>query len=79
MQPIAAPATATPLARRSFLTRSGLAAGVGGALLAAPGIVSAQGGPTVRWRCSSGFPKALDTIYGAAEDVGMRVSEATGG
>ena len=67
------------LERRSFLTKAGLGAGLGGALMAAPGFVSAQGGPAVRWRCSSGFPKALDTIFGAAEDVAKRVSEATGG
>jgi TRAP-type mannitol/chloroaromatic compound transport system substrate-binding protein len=63
--------------RRSFLSKASLGAAVGTAALAAPAIVHAQ--PTVRWRCSSGFPKALDTIYGAAEDVSKRVSEATGG
>ena len=74
------PAPLAPkLERRSFLSKTALGAGLGGALMAAPGFVSAQGGPTVRWRCSSGFPKALDTIYGAAEDVAKRVSEATGG
>jgi len=63
--------------RRSFLSKASLGAAVGTAALAAPAIVHAQ--PTVRWRCSSGFPKALDTIYGAAEDVSKRVSDATGG
>ena len=62
--------------RRSFLTKASVAAGAG-TLLAAPAIVHAQ--PAVRWRCSSGFPKALDTIYGAAEDTAKRISEATGG
>ena len=63
--------------RRSFLTKSGIGAGVGAVALAAPAIAKAQ--PTVRWRCSSGFPKALDTIYGAAEDAAKRISDATGG
>jgi TRAP-type mannitol/chloroaromatic compound transport system substrate-binding protein len=62
--------------RRSFLTKASVGAAAAGAL-AAPSIVKAQ--PTVRWRCSSGFPKALDTIYGAAEDAAKRISEATGG
>jgi TRAP-type mannitol/chloroaromatic compound transport system substrate-binding protein len=63
--------------RRSFLGKAGVGAGIGGALVAAPAIVKAQ--PQVRWRCSSGFPKTLDTIYGAAEDAAKRISEATGG
>jgi TRAP-type mannitol/chloroaromatic compound transport system substrate-binding protein len=62
--------------RRSFLAKAGVGAAATAAL-AAPAIVKAQ--PTVRWRCSSGFPKALDTIYGAAEDLAKRVSEATEG
>jgi TRAP-type mannitol/chloroaromatic compound transport system substrate-binding protein len=63
--------------RRSFLNKASVGAGVGAAALAAPAIVRAQ--PTVRWRCSSGFPKALDTIFGAAEDAAKRISEATSG
>ena len=67
--------------RRSFLSKATVGAGasaiVGTVALAAPAIVNAQA--NVRWRCSSGFPKALDTIFGAAEDTAKRVSEATGG
>jgi TRAP-type mannitol/chloroaromatic compound transport system substrate-binding protein len=65
--------------RRSFLSKASGVAGVAGAtaLLAAPSLVRAQ--PTVRWRCSSGFPKALDTIFGAAEDAAKRISDATAG
>jgi TRAP-type mannitol/chloroaromatic compound transport system substrate-binding protein len=63
--------------RRNFLRRASIGAGVGTTLLAAPAIVMAQ--PAVRWRCSSGFPKSLDTIYGAAEDTAKRVAEATNG
>jgi TRAP-type mannitol/chloroaromatic compound transport system substrate-binding protein len=63
--------------RRSFLKKAGLGAGLGTVIAGAPAIVGAA--PQVRWRCSSGFPKALDTIYGAAEDTAKRVAEATGG
>ncbi len=63
--------------RRSFLSKAAVGAGVGTAAVGFPAIVRAQ--PAVRWRCSSGFPKALDTIYGAAEDAAKRISEATGG
>jgi TRAP-type mannitol/chloroaromatic compound transport system substrate-binding protein len=65
--------------RRSFLTKTavGVGAGAGAALAAFPAIAANQ--PAVRWRCSSGFPKSLDTIYGAAEDAAKRISEATGG
>jgi len=60
--------------RRKFLT----AAGIGGAAaLAAPAI--AQTAPKVSWRLTSGFPRALDTIYGAAEDFARYLGEATDG
>ena len=65
--------------RRSFIKKAG-ATGVGAAAattLAAPAI--AQSMPKVTWRCSSGFPKSLDTIYGAAEVFAAAVSEATEG
>ncbi|MGL4575042.1 MAG: TRAP transporter substrate-binding protein [Burkholderiaceae bacterium] len=62
--------------RRSFLKKATLGTAAAAAV-AAPAIVSAQ--PAIRWRCSSGFPKALDTIYGAAEDAAKRISDATGG
>ena len=55
--------------RRSFIKKAGLA-GAGAAAattLAAPAI--AQGSPKISWRCTSSFPKALDTIFGAAETM----------
>ncbi|MDP3512125.1 MAG: TRAP transporter substrate-binding protein [Sulfuritalea sp.] len=62
--------------RRKFLQNAGiagiLAAGVAPA-------VHAQGAPTIRWRLASSFPKALDTIFGAADVFSKTVSEATGG
>jgi TRAP-type mannitol/chloroaromatic compound transport system substrate-binding protein len=65
--------------RRSFLTKAsvGGVAAVGATALAAPAI--AQDAPTITWRCASGFPKSLDTIYGAAETMSRYVSEATNG
>ena len=49
--------------RRQFLAAGAATAAVGG--VAAPAI--AQSMPEVKWRLTSGFPKSLDTIYGAAE------------
>ncbi len=65
--------------RRSFLTKAAVG-GVGAATvtaLAAPAI--AQSSPKITWRVTSGFPKSLDTIYGAAETMAKYVSEATDG
>lgn len=78
--------------RRKFLTSAGAAAGAGlllsacgkqeeaapqTAAPAAPAVAS--GGETIRWRLASSFPKALDTIYGAAETFAQKVKEMTGG
>jgi TRAP-type mannitol/chloroaromatic compound transport system substrate-binding protein len=65
--------------RRSFITKAGLA-GVGAAAattLAAPAI--AQSAPKITWRCTSSFPKALDTIFGAAETMANYVRDSTDG
>jgi TRAP-type mannitol/chloroaromatic compound transport system substrate-binding protein len=65
--------------RRSFLTKASIGgvAAAGAATLAAPAI--AQESPSITWRCASGFPKSLDTIFGAAETMAKYVSEATDG
>ena len=65
--------------RRSFLTKAtvGGVAAAGAAALAAPAI--AQEAPKVTWRMTSGFPKSLDTIFGAANTMANYVSEATDG
>src|SRR5690606_7305322 len=47
------------------------------ATLAAPAI--AQSNPKVSWRCTSSFPKSLDTIFGAAETMAKYVRESTDG
>jgi len=61
--------------RRSFLKKAGV--GLAAGAVAAPAI--AQQNPSIQWRLTSSFPKSLDTIYGAAEIVSKRVSEATEG
>ncbi len=61
--------------RRNFLTTAAI--GAAATAVAAPAI--AQANPTVTWRVTSGFPKSLDTIYGAAETMAKYVSEATDG
>jgi len=66
--------------RRSFIGKAGLAGvGVVGAAagLAAPAI--AQSLPKVSWRCTSSFPKALDTIFGAAVTMANFVRASTDG
>ena len=61
--------------RRNFLSTAAI--GAAAVTLAAPAI--AQSMPKVAWRLSSGFPKSLDTIYGAAEVFAKSVSDATDG
>ncbi|PRD42770.1 ABC transporter substrate-binding protein [Phyllobacterium phragmitis] len=65
--------------RRSFIRNAGfIGAGAAAAsTLAAPAI--AQSNPKITWRCTSSFPKSLDTIYGGAEVFAKHVSEATDG
>jgi TRAP-type mannitol/chloroaromatic compound transport system substrate-binding protein len=65
--------------RRSLISSAGTAgAGLAGILAtgAAPA-VHAQA--AVRWRLSSSFPKALDTIFGAAEVFAKHVKAMSGG
>jgi TRAP-type mannitol/chloroaromatic compound transport system substrate-binding protein len=65
--------------RRKFVRGAGLATAGAAAstVLAAPAI--AQSSPKISWRCTSSFPKALDTIYGAAETMANYVREASDG
>mgnify|MGYP003343413410 CR=1 FL=1 len=51
--------------RRQWIQQGGLA----GILAAGAAPAVAQGLPDVRWRLTSSFPKTLDTLYGAAENV----------
>ena len=64
--------------RRSFIKKAGgLSAGAAATTLAAPAI--AQENPKITWRCTSSFPKSLDTIYGAAETMANYVKGASDG
>ncbi len=62
--------------RRNFIAKAGLGL-VAGGVLSAPAI--AQSAPTIKWRLASSFPKSLDTIYGAADDLSKRLGEMTSG
>ncbi len=62
--------------RRNFIRSAGVAAAAAPAL-AAPAL--AQSMPELKWRMTSSFPKALDTIFGAAETFSKYIAEATDG
>jgi len=59
--------------RRDFIKHGGLA----GVLAAGAAPAFAQSQPEIKWRLTSSFPKSLDTIYGAADQVAKRVAAAT--
>jgi TRAP-type mannitol/chloroaromatic compound transport system substrate-binding protein len=63
--------------RRKFLRSAGVggAAVAAGTTLAAPAI--AQSMPELKWRMASSFPKSLDTLYGAGENLTKYVAEMT--
>jgi TRAP-type mannitol/chloroaromatic compound transport system substrate-binding protein len=61
--------------RRKFIKSAAL--GLAAAPIAAPAI--AQSMPEVRWRLASSFPKSLDTLFGAADEIAARVAAATDG
>ena len=61
--------------RRDFIATAGLGAAAAATTIAAPAI--AQSAPDIKWRLTSSFPKSLDTIYGAAEDVSKHVAAIT--
>lgn len=67
--------------RRKFIGKAATAT-VGAAAVAAssfPKPAIAQEMPELKWRLTSSFPKSLDTIYGAGEELAKAVSEMTGG
>jgi TRAP-type mannitol/chloroaromatic compound transport system substrate-binding protein len=67
--------------RRSFLKKA--AAGLAVGSVAAPAFGQAPaavtGLPSVNWRMAASWPKSLDTLFGGAELIARRCSEATGG
>ncbi|TNF56605.1 MAG: ABC transporter substrate-binding protein [Burkholderiales bacterium] len=60
--------------RRSLIKHAGVAG-----VLAAGVAPAVHAQATIRWRLASSFPKALDTIYGAAEVFAKGVSDMSGG
>ena len=60
--------------RRSLIKNAGIAG-----VLAAGVAPAVHAQEAIRWRLASSFPKALDTIYGAAETFSKKVSEMSGG
>ena len=60
--------------RRSLIKNAGIAG-----VLAAGVAPAVHAQATVRWRLSSSFPKALDTIFGAAEVFAKNVKAMSGG
>ena len=61
--------------RRSFVRSAGIAGVL--AAGAAPAIVHAQA--NIRWRLTSSFPKALDTLFGVSDVFAGKVKELSGG
>jgi TRAP-type mannitol/chloroaromatic compound transport system substrate-binding protein len=61
--------------RRSFIKKAAIGASVGA--ISAPALAQTQ--PTINWRLASSFPKSLDTIFGAADNLSKRVSQLTNG
>jgi TRAP-type mannitol/chloroaromatic compound transport system substrate-binding protein len=59
--------------RREFLKTAG--AGLAATAVAAPAI--AQSAPELKWRLTSSFPKALDTLFGGADVLAKAVADAT--
>ncbi|MFN5046953.1 TRAP transporter substrate-binding protein [Roseateles sp.] len=60
--------------RRSFVRSAGLAG-----VLAAGVAPAVHAQANIRWRLTSAFPKALDTIYGAADTFAKSISDMSGG
>ena len=65
-------------ARRRFLVKAGgaLAAVTAAPFVAAPAVIAQ---PKVKWRLSTAYPAALDTLHGAAERLAAIVNETSGG
>jgi TRAP-type mannitol/chloroaromatic compound transport system substrate-binding protein len=49
--------------------------GAADAKVSAPAVVQSM--PELKWRCTSSFPKSLDTLYGAAEAFAKAVADLT--
>src|SRR5205814_7479411 len=73
------PTRGATMERRKFLKSAGVAAAAGATMMPTLSKAQAAALPEVKWRLASSFPKSLDTIYGAAEQMSKRVAAATGG
>ena len=60
--------------RRSIIKNAGIAG-----VLAAGAAPAVHAQTAIRWRLASSFPKALDTIFGAADTFAKKVGEMSGG
>ena len=60
--------------RRSIIKHAGIAG-----VLAAGAAPAVHAQAAIRWRMTSSFPKALDTIHGAADVFAKKVNEMSGG
>ena len=60
--------------RRSIIKHAGIAG-----VLAAGAAPAVHAQAAIRWRLTSSFPKALDTIHGAADVFAKKVNEMSGG
>ncbi|MDX2004507.1 MAG: TRAP transporter substrate-binding protein DctP [Meiothermus sp.] len=63
--------------RRDFLKKAGIGA-VAASTVYGP-VFAQTGGPRIRWRMATSWPRSLDTIFGGAETVAKRVNEMTEG
>jgi len=65
--------------RRKVLGSTAAAAAGGFAAAAStfPKPAIAQSAPEIKWRCTSSFPKSLETLYGASEVFAKALAEAT--
>ena len=61
--------------RRTFLKSAGVGIAAAGGSIAAPAVVHAQ--PEIKWRCASSYPKSLDILFGAADEIAKRIAAAT--
>ncbi|MBI5936990.1 MAG: TRAP transporter substrate-binding protein [Betaproteobacteria bacterium] len=62
--------------RRAFLKGAGAGLGLAAASLSSKAFADL---PMVKWRMASSFPKSLDTIYGAGEQLANSLNKITGG
>ena len=60
--------------RRSFIRHAGLAGIL--ATGTAPALAQTSS-PEVRWRCTSSFPKSLDTLFGTGDGIAKRIAALT--